>query len=186
MRKPSLGNAVRMILNDLSVFWLQKSANSVRFSIHFEGCSPRAPKRGFTYAFSMIWKDLHSKNGWSSISRRSRTRKNVRERSRGRTPPPPPHIGDYVIHFEARIFGIFVPRSPRDLVFVMPVNRIFIIARLEKRPRALQGEDPPPPHPLDLLDLMDPLYPMDLTDLTDPKHSGSRALDSIKGFAGVD
>ena len=44
----------------------------------------------------------------------------------------------------------------------------------EKRPRALQGEDPP--HPLDLLDLMDPLYPMDLTDLTDPKHSGSRVM----------
>ena len=34
----------------------------------------------------------------------------------------------------------------------------------------LEGEDPPPPHMLDLLDLMDPLDPMDLTDPTDPKH----------------
>ena len=90
----------------------------------------------------------------------------------GGGPPSPPHIANYenrgIFRNHQKFWGI----SSRDLVFVIPVNRIFIIARPEKRPRALQGEDPTlPPHIVDLLDLMDLL---DLLDLTDPKHSSSR------------
>ena len=89
----------------------------------------------------------------------------------GGGPPLPPHIGDYVIHSEARIFWNFRPEIVQRPSLRHARKQDFYHSEARKTSASAPGEDPPPPHPLDLLDLMDPLYPMDLTDLTDPKHS---------------
>ena len=78
-----------------------------------------------------------------SILEWSEGQKNVRRRSRGEDPPSP-HIGDYVIHFEASIFGILVPRSSRDLVFVMSVTVVLSKRCLKNVRERSRGRTPPP------------------------------------------